>query len=126
MQCEFHVEKESRLCACALGSVKRSAYLISDHICKYFEIKLTDAHVPSEYLTAAHRSKAPESKPQDYGRNKDGGQSSNRDNRYRWDQESDDDQTMADDTSVSMQGTYTSLNRSSQVNTFCRAFLSRI
>lgn len=48
-RCEFH-DEESVIC-CAIGIVKRKAYLISDHLCPLHNIQVTPAHLPVETST---------------------------------------------------------------------------
>lgn len=45
-RCVFHEEIDVHCGFCALGSVKKAAYLISEYIGPIFEIKLTDKHLP--------------------------------------------------------------------------------
>lgn len=45
-RCEYH-DEEGVIC-CALGLVKRKAYLISDHLCPMHGIQVTPAHLPVE------------------------------------------------------------------------------
>jgi hypothetical protein len=42
--CDFH--DHCQVTDCALGAVKRSAYLMSDAICKIYNVELTPNHVP--------------------------------------------------------------------------------
>ena len=48
-RCEFH-DEEGVIC-CAIGIVKRKAYLISDHLCPLHNIQVTPAHLPIETST---------------------------------------------------------------------------
>jgi protein maelstrom len=45
-RCDFHEENE--VIECALGSVKRCCYTISDYVCQHYGIELTNNHVPEE------------------------------------------------------------------------------
>lgn len=44
--CEYHCDRE--IVACALGHAKRTCYLLSDVLCKVYEVEATEAHLPKQ------------------------------------------------------------------------------